>query len=70
MEARQPHRVERNVFRHRYDWATSLGPAIVECRKENVRLGPWKCVVDREAVGAAGTEVGAYPDAQKRGMVK
>lgn len=68
VEAERPFRVERNAFRHRYDWKTSLGAAIVECRREKVWLGEWKCHVDREAVGAADAEVGQYPDAQKRGQ--
>ncbi len=70
VEAAPPHRIERNVFRHRYDWATSLGPAMVECRKDRVWIGGWKCVVDRKAVGMAGQEVGAYPDAVPRGRPK
>lgn len=68
VEAEAPHRVERNVFRHRYDWATSLGPAIVECRKAKVWIGPWDCKVERDRKGGAGLEVGAYPDELKRGQ--
>jgi hypothetical protein len=70
VEADRPFRVERNAFRHRYDWKTSLGAAIVECRREQMWLGEWRCTVDREAVGAADVEVGAFPDSQQRGQVR
>lgn len=66
VEGPVPHHVDRNPFRHRYEWASSTGPVVVDCRRALLWLGDWECGVDRRVVGSAGGEVGNYPDAVKR----
>ncbi len=61
LERTTPLRIERGPFRHRYDFRTSLGTAVVECRRAQVLVGPWRCGVEREKVGAPAEAPGRYP---------
>ncbi|RMG93656.1 MAG: hypothetical protein D6705_17885 [Deltaproteobacteria bacterium] len=61
VERPTPLRIERGPFRHRYDFRTSLGTAVVECRREHLLVGPWRCGVEREKVGAPAEAPGRYP---------
>ncbi len=61
VERKTPLRIERGPFRHRYDFRTSMGTAVVECRRARVLVGPWRCVVERDRVGAPAEAPGRYP---------
>ncbi len=70
VERADPLRIERGPTRHRYDWDTSLGTAVVECRRALVLAGPWSCFVERERLGVPQEAPNGYPADLRRGQVE
>ena len=70
VERADPLRIERGPTRHRYDWDTSLGTAVVECRRAYVLLGAWSCTVERERLGVPQDAPSGYPTDLRRGQVE
>lgn len=48
----EPREQRSSPLSRRYEWSTTIGPVLVECKREFVFFGAWACSAERGGFGA------------------
>jgi hypothetical protein len=51
IDAKRPFKIRTDVMSRRYEWATSVGPVTVACKRRFLLAGNWQCVPTRGPMG-------------------
>lgn len=51
VDAQRPFKIRTDVISRRYEWATSVGPVTVTCKRKLVLAGDWQCAPARGPMG-------------------
>lgn len=52
LQGDRPSKIKTDVFQHRYEFGSSIGPLHVVCRREYIFFGPWSCQPKKGPIGA------------------